>query len=381
MIQSTNSIDPTTGKVQKEDLGKNVRSSAKSLQNYWKSNEYSTLLNSKELKKAAKRNIWQVKVKQMLHRFTENMEELNQVIKFKMSGKVLNSSTYLLKNKTHSIINSSEETQEEIDKAQQIEKHQELENENEIDGLNNEQRRYENEGIGREDEMPLNAEEFDDSEIFEAFEELKEKDLLDDEQIKEFNEAKVEHILNLDPKKLTEKIENSKKLIDPPPKFIYKKVQFHDLANALSEVLNEPKEKKSKKAKKKEKNIDKAKVPFLPDNFISKAENKRQNFEAQIDDLYRHLKRQFTGEPIGFLQLIKETNQEINVKAIVDTLLIVLHLINHQKVELWKSYIKENNELKERTSEDNGSNIYLSPQSQKTQETEKKRDGNGSCKN
>ncbi|MGV9173146.1 MAG: hypothetical protein ACOC35_11340 [Promethearchaeia archaeon] len=372
MIQPQNSININNEDLQKKNVNKSARCQVKSLSKYWKSDRYSTLLNNRELKKAARRDVWQLKVKQMLQGFMQNMEELNQVLKFKMSGKVLNSSTYLLKSKTHSIINSSEETQEEIDEAQQVEE-QPIVNfkEGELENNVQEQMIYTGKDMMTQGEMLPEENIFDDEEILGAFEELEEENLLDEDQVEAFHEAKAQHVLNMDPHKLTKKIEKSKNLIEPPPKFIYKKVQFHDLANALNEVLNKPKKKKKKK-KDKEKKIDKDKIPFLPDNFISKAEEKRQNFEEQIDDFYAHLQQNFSGEPLGFLKLVKQTNQEINVKAIVNTLLIVLHLINHKKVELWKSYVKEETELKERASEDDGSNIYLSPKSQnKSREKEK----------
>ena len=369
--QSTKSLKGKNENPERqENLNKNKQDSshisssspAKSLYKYWKSNSYSKLLNKQELKKAARRDLWQLQVKQMLGGFMKNMHELNQALKFKMSGKVLNSSTYLLKSKTHSIINSSEETQEEIDEAQQPEEPPFMQLEGQGLCPADAQMMYGEEMIGEDCNLPLDEEICNEEEIFEAFEELKQDNLLNEEQIEAFQKAKVEHLLNLDSHKLTEKIEKWKKLIEPPLNFIYKKVQFQDLVNALNEVLNKPKKKKKKKKKKQ---IDKSKIPFLPDNFISKAEEKRQNFESRIDEFYDHLEMRFTNEPLGFLQLVKETNQEINAKAIVNTLLIVLHLINHKRIELWKSYIKENDQLKERTSENDGSNIYLSPKREK----------------
>ena len=65
-----------------------------------------------------KRNVWSYELKSLLKEFIDDVHELKQNLKFKVSGKILDSSTYVLKTKTNTIINSSMETHEELKEVQ-----------------------------------------------------------------------------------------------------------------------------------------------------------------------------------------------------------------------------------------------------------------------
>ncbi|MFX1393389.1 MAG: hypothetical protein ACFFAH_07425 [Promethearchaeota archaeon] len=298
--------------------------------NYLQSNNYSPLLNYQALVKSVNRNVWGYELKSMLRHALDDIHELKQNLKFKVSGKILGSSTYVLKTKTNKIINTSIETQEDI---REIQKTDFNENNNN------------------------NIEYYDDeSELFEAFAELESNNLLSEEEKRLLKEEKIKRALDLDIIELNHKIKNKTSKLNNPPKLIYKKVELKDLADALTEVLK-AKDTSSNILKPKKKLIDNSKLTFLPEKLITDYEQKRANFEKRISLFYKTLKIQYKGEPIQFLKLVSKPTP----RALVEALLCVLHLINHKKIELWKQYNKNNGSLKENVSENSGQNLFLSP--------------------
>lgn len=303
----------------------NYANSSKNLENqisqndYLQSNNYSPLLNHQALTKSVKRNLWSYELKSMLRGFIDDIHDLKQNVKFKVSGKILDSSTYVLKTKTSTIINASLETQEDIKETQATE-------------------------LNEEDDIILYDEE---GELFEAFAELESKNLLTEEEKELLKEEKINRALKLDVSDLNEKIKNRIEKLNTPPKLIYKKVELKDLADALNNVIKR-KDTTSRVKKNRDLIIDKSKLPLLPENFIANAEKKRANFENRINEFYETLKKQYKGEPIQFLKLVRQPT----AKALVEALLCILHLINHKKIELWKQ---------EDFSENSGQNLFLSP--------------------
>jgi len=298
-------------------------------------------LNRQELSKSLKRNLWGYELKSMLNEFIDNISEIKQNQKFKVSGKILNSSTYILKRKTNRIINSSLETQDDIKEAQFIENEEnDIISEEFIEGYEGNDQDYDEE-----------------AELYEAFAALESENLLTEDQKALFKEEKINRALNLDVSEINRILKNKIHLLEAPPKLIYKKVELKDLADALNNILKSGNKIKEINKIKKKKKIDNTKLPFLPENFIANAKQKRADFEKRINYFYDSLKSQYNGEPISFLHLVAQPS----AKALVDTLLIILHLINHKKVEIWKSYVEKNSELKEFNSENNGTSIYLSP--------------------
>ena len=289
---------------------------------YLQSNSYSPLLKHQALTKSVKRNLWSYELKSMLRGFIDDIDDFKQNLKFKVSGKILDSSTYVLKTKTSTIINASLETQEDIKETQAIE-------------------------LNEEDNIILSDDYDEEGELFEAFAELESKNLLSEKEKELLKEEKIKRALKLNVSDLNEEIKNRIEKLNNPPKLIYKKVELKDLADALNNVLKR-KDTTSRAKKKRDHILDKSKLPLLPENFIANAEKKRANFENRINEFYETLKKQYKGEPIQFLKLVRQPT----AKALVEALLCILHLINHKKIELWKQEV---------LSEDNGQNLFLSP--------------------
>ena len=316
MIQFNNKLYANSSKNLENRISQN---------DYLQSSNYSPLLNYQALIKSVKRNVWNYELKSMLRGFINDIHDLKQNLKFKVSGKILDSSTYVLKTKTSTIINASLETQEDIKETQTTE----------LEANNND----------------ILSEGYDEEgELFEAFAELESKNLLTEIEKELLKEEKIKRALNLDVSDVNEKIKNKIEKLNTPPKLIYKKVELRDLADDLSNVF---KRKDTTRSVKKNRDIfiDKSKLPLLPENFIANAEKKRANFENRIIEFYETLKKQYKGEPIQFLKLVGQPT----VKALVEALLCILHLINHKKIELWKQYNEED------LSENSGQNLFLSP--------------------
>ncbi len=307
---------------------------------FWQQNSYSPLLNQQELIKGLKRNIWKYELKPMLNGFISNIKEFKQELRFRVSGKILNSSTYVLKTKSNKVINNSLQTQEDIKDAQLIE----------IEDEHPENEVYE----GEEEDT---FEDYDDeAELFEVFAELAAENQLTKEQIASFKEEKLNRILNLELSELNDKIKDKINNLRIYPKPIFKRIDLRDVAATLNNVLKARTieiEQRTPKIKK----IDKSKLPFLPENLIANAEKKRMNFENRIEDFYKVLKQIYSNEPVAFLDLIKEPT----AKALVDALLIALHLINQKRIELWVKYSQRDEKLIEKYSENDGQGIYISP--------------------
>ena len=290
--------------------------------NSFQSANYDSLLNQRALIKSVKRNVWSYELKSMLKEFITDVHELKQNLKFKISGKILDSSTYVLKTKTNTIINTSIATREDINELQA-------------------------------EKTACNTHSNDDND---SINDLKNKKCLEESENNISREERVNQALNLNVSDLNKRIKGRINRLDVPPKLIYKKVGLNDLADALNEVLNKKDTIKQIRDSRK-KQIDKSKLPFLPNNLIASAEKKRANFENRISEFVKNLKNRYSGNPIPFLKLIKQPTPQ----AIVEALLCVLHLINHKKIELWKVCNEDNNSMNEDLAENSGQNLFLSP--------------------
>jgi len=288
------------------------------------STNYNSLLNHQALMKSVKRNVWRYELKSLLNNFITDVHELKQNLKFKVSGKILDSSTYVLKTKTNTIINTSIATHEDIKELQE----NDLESAtcNTHSNCNNDDNEIKNGRGLRENKNTISREE------------------------------RVNQALNLNISDLNNRIKGRINRLDVPPKLIYKKVGLKDLADALNEVLNKKDIIKQIRNPQK-KRVDKSKLPFLPENLIASAEKKRANFENRITDFFKNLKKRYSGNPIPFLKLINQPTPQ----AIVEALLCLLHLINHKKIELWKICNENDSNMKEVPSENSGQTLFLTP--------------------
>jgi len=289
---------------------------------------YDFFFNNHALFKAVKQNVWKYELRSILGNFLQDLKELEQTIKFKLSGKILNSSAYALKTKTNIIINNSLETKENIKKIQEI---------NEI-----------------HDSITNYIKDLDgDEELFESIVEPEEYDLLNEEEKERLNQERIKKILNLEPEKLNKILDGRIDNLNVPPKLFYKKIEIKDLTNALTELLNRE-DCTNKTINSRKKKIDKENLSFLPKKFINNTKNKNLDFKIKVKDFYENLKNQYKGEPIQFLKLIPQAT----VKDLIDALLCVLYLINQKKIEIWK----QSNNLNANFNENNEQNlIFLSP--------------------
>ncbi len=317
----------------------------------WNGYTYSPLLNQDQLVKAARRNLWKYELNELLNDFDIN--DLNQEMKFRLSGKILNASTYLLKAKSTSVIDRSMEAQEDIKEAQ-------LKKESQLD-LNSEVVSDESLGIPielkQEGEIPeiICSEYNEDQELYEAFQELENGDLLTAEQKNNFEKEKVNRVLNLEISELDKKLKARLHLIQTPLKVVYKRLELGDLAKDLSVFLKTSEIGSSIKAFDEECGTS-AQLPFLPENFIANAEKKREDFECRMKKFFETLKNQYNGEPISFLKLVAHPT----IKALVESLLIVLHLVNSKSIELWQiANRKDSSNAGENAFENSGTSIFL----------------------
>ncbi len=324
--------------------------------NFWCTSSYGMLMNKQGLSRVLQRNIWSVELKSLLKDFSRDINQLHGDLKFKVSGKVLNSSTYVLKRKTHTLINNSLDTQEEIEEInddpilaeEELDCDVDFEYDDECSDLSDGDYIFDNNNDDNYDS--------DDDEIFEAFAELEALNLLDEEQKKSFEEEKIKRVLSLDIAELDKKLKDKVKILNvlaPKPKF--RRLNLKDLSDVIKDVLENGEQivKKQKHSRKREL---KGKLPFLPEKLIANAEKKRADFKKRISQFYNEICNQFNGEPVPFLKLIKEPT----VEALVDSVMCLLHLINHQKIELWQTYENNKNEVNSENS-DNGQNLYIAP--------------------
>ena len=290
---------------------------------------YNSLLNHKALIKSVKRNVWSYELKSLLKEFIDDVHDLKQNLKFKVSGKILDSSTYVLKTKTNTIINSSMETHEDL-KEVQLNDINIPENDNSTECFNDDNRLI---GINF-------CEEIESS--------------LNEQQKILLKEEKITKALNLDIHKLNVRLKHKLNQLNRPPKLIYKKLEIKDLADALNDVL---KRKVQRREKSNTKIFNKSQLKFLPEKLKASIENKRLNFESKVKNFYNNLKKHYKGEPIQFLKLITTPTPQ----TLVEALLCILHMINHKKIELWKRLNDEDDGLLENYSENSGQELYVSP--------------------
>ena len=267
---------------------------------------YNLLLNELSLKKIIRRNIWNCHLDTMLTNYLNDIKQEKEEINFRKSGKILFSSSYLLKAKTKRIINDSLDTQDSIEEIEEI-----------------------------------NENNFED-------------EILDDYI------EKTEVNRHLDLRTINQKINNNEICLKSPKNMVYKAINLNDLALALTEVMKiKDKEKISRKPKDK----FKEQINFLPKSLIENKKEKRENLNIRIQKFYNKLLKAYDNEPISFLDLLNKPNRQ----NLVDLLIYVLYLCNRKKIKIWQRVTQENNnDVQEPKCEnyenlDNSRNIYISP--------------------
>ncbi len=267
---------------------------------------YNLLLNELSLKKIIRRNIWNCHLDTMLTNYINDIKQEKEEINFRKSGKILFSSSYLLKAKTKRIINDSLDTQDSIEEIEEI-----------------------------------NENNFED-EIFDDYVE------------------KTEVNSHLDLRTINQKINNNEICLKSPKNMVYKAINLNDLALALTEVMKiKDKEKISRKPKDK----FKEQINFLPKSLIENKKEKRENLNIRIQKFYNKLLKAYDDEPISFLNLLNKPDRQ----NLVDLLIYILYLCNRKKIKIWQRVTQENNnDVQEPKCEnyenlDNSRNIYISP--------------------
>ncbi len=267
---------------------------------------YNLLLNELSLKKIIRRNIWNCHLDTMLTNYINDIKQEKEEINFRKSGKILFSSSYLLKAKTKRIINDSLDTQDSIEEVEEI-----------------------------------NENNFED-EIFDDYVE------------------KTEVNRHLDLKTINQKINNNEICLKSPKNMVYKAINLNDLARALTEVMKiKDKEKISRKPKD---NVTEQ-IKFLPKSLIENKKEKRENLNIRIQKFYNKLLKAYDDEPISFLNLLNKPDRQ----NLVDLLIYILYLCNRKKIKIWQKVNQENNnDVQEPKCEnyenlDNSRNIYISP--------------------
>ncbi len=267
---------------------------------------YNLLLNELSLKKIIRRNIWNCHLDTMLTNYINDIKQEKEEINFRKSGKILFSSSYLLKAKTKRIINDSLDTQDSIEEVEEI-----------------------------------NENNFED-EIFDDYVE------------------KTEVNRHLDLRTINQKINNNEICLKSPKNMVYKAINLNDLALALTEVM---KIKDKEKISRKPKDNVKEQINFLPKSLIENKKEKRENLNIRIQKFYNKLLKAYDNEPISFLNLINKPDRQ----SLVDLLIYILYLCNRKKIKIWQRVTQENNnDVQEPKCEnyenlDNSRNIYISP--------------------
>ncbi len=267
---------------------------------------YNLLLNELSLKKIIRRNIWNCHLDTMLTNYINDIKQEKEEINFRKSGKILFSSSYLLKAKTKRIINDSLDTQDSIEEIEEI-----------------------------------NENNFED-------------EILDDYI------EKTEVNRHLDLRTINQKINNNEICLKSPKNMVYKAINLNDLALALTEVM---KIKDKEKISRKPKDNFKEQINFLPKSLIENIKEKRENLNIRIQEFYNKLLKAYDNEPISFLDLLNKPNRQ----NLVDLLIYVLYLCNRKKIKIWQRVTQENNnDVQEPKCDnyenlDNSRNIYISP--------------------
>ena len=267
---------------------------------------YNLLLNEMSLKKIIRRNIWNCHLDSMLTNYIKDVKQEKEEINFRKSGKILFSSSYLLKAKTKRIINDSLDTQDSIEEMEEI-----------------------------------NKNNFED-------------EILDD------YDEKTKTNKHLDLRTINQKINNNEICLKSPKNMVYKSINLNDLALALTEVM---KIKDKEKISRKPKDNIKEKISFLPKSLIENNKEKRENLNIRIQNFYNKLLEVYDNEPISFLNLLNKPNRQ----CLVDSLIYILYLCNRKKIKIWQRVSQENiDDIQESKCENyenlgNSKNIYISP--------------------
>ncbi len=267
---------------------------------------YNLLLNEMSLKKIIRRNIWNCHLDSMLTNYIKDVKQEKEEINFRKSGKILFSSSYLLKAKTKRIINDSLDTQDSIEEMEEI-----------------------------------NKNNFED-------------EILDD------YDEKTKTNKHLDLRTINQKINNNEICLKSPKNMVYKSINLNDLALALTEVM---KIKDKEKISRKPKDNIKEKISFLPKSLIENNKEKRENLNIRIQNFYNKLLEVYDNEPISFLNLLNKPNRQ----CLVDLLIYILYLCNRKKIKIWQRVSQENiDDIQESKCENyenlgNSKNIYISP--------------------
>lgn len=262
---------------------------------FWRSEEYSPLINKHEMHKIASEDPWQYELTTKLKNFLFRMEAKNTV-NFRVSGIILHSASYLLNKKSQSMVNSGSEMQESLSEPECI-----------LDELLDDQSSC---------DVPVEVPGFDvecmplDPSLRTGDKEL--DALLRILVAKESPEARM-----LSKRKLEK--------LNVPRRVVAKPLTMSDLSIALGDAL---KGKFRKRAGKKE-----IKEIVLPASIKNS-----YNEELKIENIIEILKDRVHGEfatrqePVFFPDLIDHPS----VTLVVRTFMAMLHMINKKEIEVWQ---------------------------------------------
>jgi hypothetical protein len=304
--------------LQKEQFSTHLKLNKKQEQSTpW---NYDLLLNDLSLKRIIQRDIWNCRIDSMLENYISDVNKDKKDINFRKSGKILYSSSYLLKNKTKLIINDSLSAQEDMEEIEQS--------------------------------IFKSAPEED----FEFDEDLYESDEYTDtgELKKRINRI---NLNKLSLNELNQKITNREIALKSPKKLAYKKIGLNDLASALTDVM---KLKERTKVVRKIVQRDINDMDFLPKNLIKNQIEKRESLTVRIEKFYNKLTKVYENEPISFLDLIEKPS----IQELIDTILYLLHLCTKKKIHIWQDVNQIRTEKSDESENNNGyslNNIYISP--------------------
>jgi chromatin segregation and condensation protein Rec8/ScpA/Scc1 (kleisin family) len=252
-----------------------------------------------------KKNPWQINIVKTINDFQNRIFD-NPEIKFRIGGRVIHSTSRLVNAKSISIIQRSQETQEEIQKD------------------------------GEEPPLEENFEtmddllgDYDDNAYFSSMDTSNEGV---SEQIQNYIiERDTELNKNVYLKPFYNVDRTGQRFLSAPIRKVFRKIDFGDLGKALSQSLNRQLRRSSKSSKRKRIEIDPTTI--LPENILKKAEEDRAFVELQINSLFEQIISQFEEkkDPISFLSLIISPNPD----GIVRTLLYLLQLVNRKKIDVW----------------------------------------------
>ena len=298
-----------------------------------RSAELNSLIREENFAKMRK-NPWDINIVKTIKDFQNRIFD-NPEIKFRIGGRVIHSTSRLVNIKSLSIIQRSQETQDEIQNDGE-----EPPNEENFETMDDLLGDYDEDSFYNSKDMLIEgASEQIQSYIIERDAELRKNVYL-------------KPFYNVD--------RTGQRFLSAPIRKVFRKIDFGDLGKALSQSLNRQLRRSNRKPNRKKMEIDPTTI--LPENILKKAEEDRAFVEFQITTLFERIESQFSAskDPISFLSLIITPDPD----GIVRTLLYLLQLVNRKKIDVWHQIDEDLCDKEEQNSSNyNGSglDIFVSP--------------------